>query len=528
VAQICARLDGMPLAIELAAARVRALTPEQIAARLDDRFRLLTTGSRTAPQRQHTLEAAIDWSYRLLSALEQALFRRLSVFAGGWTLEAAEAIGASKGIAPEDVLDLLARLVDKSLVVADEAGSEPRCRMLETILAFARARLAESGESDRVARAHLAYFRALAEEIALVLEGWWHQEWLERLEADHGNFRSALGWGLEHAPEDALRATAAVWFLWWRRGHFVEGRRWVERALVVADRIGVTGHTLAELLTAAATFAEHQGEPDATVAYARRGLAVAEENGDVRNTGRLLVRLGDAASQRNQFAEADILFQRVLDLGLQADDDLLRAGGSFQWGLSQLRRGCLDQARLLFEEALRITQARGNESFSLHPATSLAEIALLQGERARALRLIRDGLALAHRLGDKHEVAWLLILHGELKRLDGALEPALETLRPALALARELDIKEAIQSILDGIARVYAAQDRSEEAAWLLGAAEALRDRLEFPLSLAYVPRHEQTVAQMRARLGDERLAAEWARGRAMPLDDAIALAMSG
>lgn len=550
VAQICARLDGLPLAIELAAARIRVLNPEQIAAHLDDCLRLLTTGSRTAPQRQQTLEAAIDWSYRLLSVPEKMLFRRLSIFAGGWTLEAAEAAtagrrsldqgerespagfrgmpGAGDSIEPYEVLDLLAHLVDQSLVVADVAGPSPRYRMLETILAFARARLAESGESETAARSHLAYFRRLAEEAAPHLEGWGQQGWLERLEMEHENFRRALRWGLDHRTEDAVRAAAALWYFWFVHGHLVEGRRWIEQALAVADEIGVSGRTLATLLSAASNFAGVRGELDAAAALAARDLAVAEEIGDLRDAGFALYWLAFAAAKREQPAVAEGLIRRVLELGRQSGDDGLSAMALAVEGVKLHDQGRLDEALPLLEEAARLSRAAGNESASLMPATNLAEIALLQGKRDLARELARDALALAHRVGDRHMVAWLLDLLGEVHRQDGALEPALEAYREALVIERELDVAEAMQSTLEGIARIYAAQEQPEDAARLLGAAEALRDRMGFPLAPAYLSAHEAGVGMVRGRLGDERLAAEWAHGRAVSLDDAIALAMAG
>jgi tetratricopeptide (TPR) repeat protein len=312
------------------------------------------------------------------------------------------------------------------------------------------------------------------------------------------------------------------------RGHPVEGRRSTERALAVADRIGLSGRTLAGLLTAAGWFAGVQGDLDASVAFATRGLAVAEEVGDFRNTGLSFIWLAFTASVRQQFAEADVLLRRALDLGRQADDDWLCVWALLFLGYNQIHQGRLHQARRFFEEALRISRTAGNEWFTLAAATALAEMAVVQGERDQAWELVHENLALARRRGERHLFGWLLNARGELQRLDGELPPALETFREALALARELDVKDAIQDTLDGIARVYTSQDRSREAARLLGAAEALRDRLEFPLSLAYVPRHEQTVQMVRGRLGDERLAAEWARGRAMPLEDAIEVAMEG
>ena len=232
VARICGRLEGIPLAIELAAARV-GLSVEQIAARLDDSLRLLTTGSRTASPRHRTLRGTLDWSYALLSEPERSLFCRLSVFAGGWTLEAAEVVGAEVDNEQVDVLDVLSRLVDKSLVVAETTGGGGvRYRMLEPIRQYAREKLEEGGEAEEVRRQHASFFLSLTEEPELRLRGAEDVEWLERLEAEHDNLRAALSWVLERGEAElGLRLAGALWPFWEAHGHYSEGRRWLEEAL---------------------------------------------------------------------------------------------------------------------------------------------------------------------------------------------------------------------------------------------------------------------------------------------------------
>lgn len=231
VAEICRRLDGIPLAIELAAARV-GFSAEEIAARLDNSLRLLTAGGRTAPPRQRTLRGTLDWSHGLLSAPERTVFRRLSVFAGGFTLEAAEAVGSGAGIAKEDALDLIARLVDKSLVVAQAPGEGGmRYRMLEPIRQYARDKLEESGELEAVRHRHASWCLAFAEWADSGLQGPDQAKWVERLEMERPNAQAALGWSLEAEPETALRLAATLGHFWYRYGPTVEGRRWLEAAL---------------------------------------------------------------------------------------------------------------------------------------------------------------------------------------------------------------------------------------------------------------------------------------------------------
>jgi len=237
VIEICIRVDGIPLAIELAAARV-GLSVEQIAARLDDSLRLLTAGGRTATPRQQTLRGTMDWSYDLLSEREQLLFARLSVFAGGWTLEAVELVGVGDGIEEEDVLDLLLRLVDKSLVVAGatEEG-RVRYRMLDPVRQYALDKLEERDEAEEARRRHAEIFRGLAEKTETEMRGPEQATWLDRLEADHDNLRGALSWTLERGgPELGLRLAVAFWWFWEARGYFDEGRRWLEQALAKGSR----------------------------------------------------------------------------------------------------------------------------------------------------------------------------------------------------------------------------------------------------------------------------------------------------
>jgi non-specific serine/threonine protein kinase len=232
IAQICRRLDGIPLAIELAAARVKVLTPEQIESRLNDRFRLLTSGRRMALPHQHTLQATMDWSYDLLGPHERTVFRRLSVFAGGFGLEAMEAVCSDDKIDKTDVLNLLAHLVDKSLVVVEESPAQPRYHLLETVRQYSLEKLLESGEEARLRKRHRDRYLVLAERAEPELHGPGQLKWLEQLEQEHDNLRAAMEWSLAVGEEDeALRLAGAMWWFWHVRGHFTAGREWSERAL---------------------------------------------------------------------------------------------------------------------------------------------------------------------------------------------------------------------------------------------------------------------------------------------------------
>ena len=291
VAQICHRLDGIPLAIELASAKVRALTVEQIAARIDDRFRLLTGGSRTALPRQQTLRAAIDWSYSLLSEPERILFRRLAVFVGGWTLEAAEAVCGDDAAPPtldrRDVFDLLARLGDKSLVITTERGGQARYRRLETIRQYAREKLLESEESEAMRNRHLAYLLQLAEAAEPHLRRAEQVEWLRSLDPEIENFRAALEWALSKpSPEEVHRLAAALGRYWSLRGHWLEGAKWLTAALkwTAAEETQTERAARARALYTDAMMADLLDDLDRIRSSAEASLALCQAVGDAWGT----------------------------------------------------------------------------------------------------------------------------------------------------------------------------------------------------------------------------------------------------
>ena len=280
VAQVCHRLDGIPLALELAAARVKVLAVEQIATRLDDRFRLLTAGSRTAVLRQQTLRATMDWSFDLLSQEERALLRRRSVFAGGWSLEAAEAICSGNGVAASDTLDLLTQLVNKSLVIAETQGGEARYRLLETVRQYGRDRLLKSKKLETMRDRHLNFFLNLAEKAEPHLEGGEQAVWLNRLGAEHDNLRGALEWSIHGAPGKGLRLAVALGKFWLVRGHFTEGRGWLEEALESSTRGSVA--LRAKAFNWAGLMAVRQVDYAAARSFHGKSLAIYREVRDKR------------------------------------------------------------------------------------------------------------------------------------------------------------------------------------------------------------------------------------------------------
>jgi predicted ATPase len=321
VGQLCVRLDGIPLALELAAARVRSLSVEEINARLDNRFRLLTGGSRTALPRQQTLRALIDWSYDLLNEQEKALLCRLSVFAGGWTLAAAEAVGAGEVIEDWEVLDLLTSLADKSLVVAEQSEGQTRYRLLETVRQYARDRLRESGEGEAVQERHQAFFVVLAEETEPQLRGPEQQLWLERLETEHDNLRVALEW---RGDEASLRLAGALERFWYVRGHFSEGRAWLGSAFSATAGLGRTAMR-AKALNGAGALASSQGDYVSTRTLHEEALAIQRELGNRRGIANSLSGLGSVAKDQGDFALARTMYEEALALRRELGD---------RWGIA--------------------------------------------------------------------------------------------------------------------------------------------------------------------------------------------------
>jgi predicted ATPase/DNA-binding CsgD family transcriptional regulator len=483
IAEIVHRLDGLPLAIELAAARVPVLSPAALLARLDRRLPLLTGGARDAPERQRTLRDTIAWSHDLLSPKERALFRRLAVFSGGWTLEAAEIV--TNRDADLDVFSGLATLVDMSLARSSEqADGEPRFTMLETIRELALEQL-EAGEGAEVMRqAHGRYCVDLAERLRPQIEGSEGPAILDRLEAEHGNLRAALTWALERSDaEMLLRLVAALWKFWWVRNYLTEGRAWSERALAVN---GDWPALRLEVMYAAASFARRQGDLAHAAALGEEGVGLANARGDNLHAAMLVYLLALVAVDQADLGRARTRAEEALVHFRALPSSHWLASHGIAITLSTLgevagRQGDLAVATPALEEALNIWRQRGDAWGMALALTNLADLALRQGETAVATRHYRDGLASYWEVGDK----W------------------------------------GIGVCLESLAWL-AVHDEPEQATRLLAAAEVVRDEAGNPLG-EHHGAHEQAIAIARATLGDERFAAAWSAGGAMPLEQVIA-----
>ncbi|MGH7432753.1 MAG: ATP-binding protein [Candidatus Methylomirabilales bacterium] len=402
VTEICWRLDGIPLAIELAAARIRVLSPEQIAARLHNRFRLLSGGSRSVLPHHRTLQAALDWSYDLLGPSEKILLRRLSVFSGWFSLEAVESICAASDAAEDEILDLLTSLVDKSLVIVEQGTGEARYRLLETVREYSRDKLVDAGEAVDWRNRHLEWYAKLAERAEPELQGPRQEMWLGRLEAEHDNVRGALEWGMteEGDAETALRLAAAMRWFWEVRGYWREGRNWLEQIVV---RAGATAPPLlrARALQGIGFIAIRQGDIKRVVEAGEQSLALVSGLGDKQGTASSLTILALHACLRRDFGRAEALGGESLALCREAGNKWGIAASLHILALVARYRGELDRARAFFEESMELSREVDDTWAMAQALSELGLVARDRGEYERAENLTQEGLKLLRDLGDR-------------------------------------------------------------------------------------------------------------------------------
>ena len=443
VVQICRRLDGIPLAIELAAARVRTLSVQQITAHLDERFRLLTGGSRTALPRHQTLRGLIDWSYGLLSEAERELFRRVSVFVGGWTLEASVAVCAGADVDRYDIVDLLGRLVDKSLCLIDGEGSDPRYRLLETIRQYGFEKLAETSEGQVVRARHRDFYLGFAEDAEPRLQGPEQVAWLQRLEADHDNLRAALRWSLDcDETEAALRLGSALSLFWDTHGYVREGREWLDELLAHARErptsTVTTRRALGKVLDAASRTRARWSEFPQATEFLTQGLAVWRELGDKRGIAEALNNLAVGATQSGDRVRARVLVAESLALFRELSDK--RGTAHALNNLAEIVRGDgdLPGARALFEESVPLFEAIEERRGLSHALDNLGGILTAQGDYGPAEALYSRSRRLAEELGDNHAVATALRSLGGVAHHRGDHERARSFYEDSVARFREM------------------------------------------------------------------------------------------
>ncbi len=436
--QICRRLDGIPLAIELAAGRAAALSVEEIAARLDDQFRLLTGGSRAAMARQQTLRATVDWSYNLLEDSEKVLFARLAAFSGGWSLDAAMAVAGFGDLSDLEVLDALGRLVARSLVVVDEQDGASRYRMLATIKQYALEKLADRGDLVITRDRHATFFRALALSAEPELTGPAQSEWLTRLAADELNLRAALDW----LGAAALEPAVALWRYWLVRGNWEGGRKWIEQGLEELD--GVEPELVARALDAAGALATEQGDHDSAEQLLNAALARFRSLDNQIGTARALNHLGQLARNRFAYDEARALLNEALSTADAADDDRHRAISLRNLGHLASQQGDHETAGSLYKQALNLARAEGDRRVVATLTHALSRVAFEDGNLAAARTLADEGHKLARALGDPQMLAEHLTVLAGLATADGDEMAASARLEEALALWQRLGSPQAV------------------------------------------------------------------------------------
>lgn len=505
VAQICYRLDGIPLAIELAAARVKALSVDQIAARLDDRFRLLTGGSRTALPRHQTLQALIDWSHDLLSEAERVLLRRLSVFAGGWTLEAAEAVCAGDGIEAAEVLDLLTSLVERSLVLVERRSGEARYRMLDTIRQYSRLKNLEAGEAEPARTQHLLHFLRLVDDADIGLRGHEQAGWLDRLDAEHDNLRAALDWSQASGDSEAgLRLVGGLFLFWLLSGHVEEGRHWLEGML---NRAPATQRTRprAKALRGAGYLAVGHGDLVAGRSQAEESLAISRELGDEQGATESLYALGRAAYFEGDYEGARSLFQESLAVSRAANYPWASAQALYRLGTVSLIQGDYPQARPRFEESAAIFRELGDRWNLSYSLSAMGEEAFRRGDYALARSVLEESLIAFRELGSRSGIAMSLSELGWLALSEGDYLTARTRLEESLALRQEMGYRVGVAIALNLLGDVALHQGDYPQAKVLIEKGLKLREEMGNKSGIAW---SLQNLGHLAQRQGDSLQAA--------------------
>ncbi len=560
-ARIVAQLDGIPLAIELAAVLTKPLSVAEIAVRLRDRFRLLTGGSRTDATRHQTLKAAMDWSYELLTSAEQTLLRRLSVFRGGFTAEAVEGVCAP-GAEPQEPFALLTRLIEKSLVMRDPLEDLTRYRLLETVREYAHHRLEESGEEPVIRLQHRDWYLALAERPGSELKV--HNEvWFDRLEAEHDNLRAAFEFSLTtDDAEVALRLGTALWRFWHIRGYWTEGRQRLEAALSVATQ--AAPGLRAKALHAAGMLAQRQGDYERATALSRESLSLQRTLGEVHGIATSLTTLGNIAYIQGNYTSAWELHEESLRYGREAENKLDIAGSLHNLALVADHRGDYQRATALGRESLELfrqvgdkhgvastlhllgllasdqadyaaARALSEESLAIHRelghkmgiAAALSNLGLVARERGdyeTARALYEESLAIRRELGQKQGIAELLRSLGRVAWREGDRGRAASLFKESLAMSKGLGDRAGIAGCLEGLAGVSADRLR---AVMLLAAGTSLRTAIGVSRSAAAQKDYERLLNEVRSALDEEDFATGWMRGDGLTIEQAVEYAMA-
>ena len=562
VAEICSRLDGLPLALELAAARVRVLSPQALLARLDRRLGMLTGGARDLDQRQQTMAATIAWSYDLLSAEEQQLFTRLGVFVGGFRLDAAEALVAARGEAPPDLFDGLSSLVEKSLLLErDDWDGEPRFFMLETIREYALERLHESSEATALAAAHARYFLALAEDAASHWEGKERERWLARLAADHANLGAALAALHETDPDAEMRLAAALGDYWAGRSLWAEGRErliaslshddrsaararalladgWLAHEQGLYDQAADRAHEAAALaepgdsITRAqarhlqAWLAYNRDETDEAEAAAEEALDLLPQATHIGSTLRLQRLLSAIAAEHGNLEEARDRYEAILATAREHADQLSVIQALDNLGNTERMLGNYDRAHELLVEAIELSRANSDRNVLAHALGNLANVERMRGDTATARRLADESIEIRRSLGARHGLAMSLNARAQAAFAGGDAKQARIDTQEALRICDDLGDRQGITTTLEQLGSIAVADHDPRTAALLIGAAHAIREAIGFPPTEERKALIADTLHKAEVEIGRDAVRHLEAEGAKMPLPRAIETAL--
>jgi predicted ATPase/class 3 adenylate cyclase len=528
VTQICERLDGIPLAIELAAARVKLFTPQQIAERLDDRFKLLTGGSRTALPRQQTLRALIDWSYLTLNETEQEVLRQLAVFSGGWTFEAAESVAGEM-----ETMDGLSGLVNKSLVNVEEQEGESRYRYLETIRQYAMEKLLESGDSVNVRDRHLAHFMEVSRRAEEKFGTAQRLMWVNRLEVEHDNLRSALGWGLESDPEAALQMVCSLAGFWLSRSYMTEGCNWCQAAISRAEALSPADtnmdSTRAQAYTALAMLSINHGDHQTGQTAARKGVALARQLDNPLQLARALhflgmssAFLGDETLAFDSLHESEDLCRKF-----GYNSDLASVLESLAYVTLEIHgEKAAEQLQAYMEESLALSQGSVDAEAAVRTEGILSRLAFYRGDLAEARKHADLMLDLHREMGDQLSVTGHQSAMAHVARQIGNYKEALVLYRETLLDWQKIGHRGAVAHQLECFAFIAKAQEQGERAVKLMSAAEALREASSSPRTPQERIEYDRELAELRAGMDEKTFNLLWADGQSMNMEQAIDFAM--
>lgn len=548
IIQICRQLDGIPLAIKLAAARLKVLSPEQIAARLKDRFQLLTGGSRLSVSRHQTLRAAVEWSYDLLTEEERQLLCALSVFMGGWTLEAAEYVGVRcqvsgdgeqrSGIATHNsdprpptpdtrhrtpFLDLLTSLVDKSLVFVEVGEEETRYFMLETIRQYGAEKLEEYGWTALYQKRHQEWFLQLTEQAEAGMRSPEQVQWMERLDRDLDNLRQALHHSI--LPEERLSMSTSLWRFWHTRGYLEEGRRWLEEALKHAPdaspEVRVRG------LNGATALAWSQGDYEVARSFMDEALPLARQKGDKRLLAQILHNMGNILIPQGKYREARSFYEESLALRHELGDIHNVIATLNNLGVVAHNMGDFELARSLYQNSLELLVKGGDVWNQTSAWIGLGNVAKSEGRYAEARSYYEQSLTVAQEMGDKDCIAGMLGNLGQLALYEGNVEEALRFQEESLLISREMGDKHGIALALESIAEVNRVEGKAELAAQIWGCMEVFRENMGSLIPACDIQEYNKAVDATREALGEEGFRIAWDKGRGMSMEQVMQLVFS-